>query len=211
MDNVDRQSENRSDHYFGDVASETVRRVVVKEIETVAPADFTILISGENGARRDALHRAVMTLSRLIAGRTDLRSLLAGAAESLRQIVSFDHVALILHDSDGNAMQGHILNEPCNPVITSLRLPVDEDPAGWVWLNQRPLVVPSVQSEIRWPEFVRRAREFNISTLMLVPLTAGNNRLGAFGLSSVTPLDPNPAEIAFLERVASEFAVSVES
>ena len=46
---------------------------------------------------------------------------------------------------------------------------------------------------------------------MLVPLTAGNNRLGAFGFSSVAPLDPSPAEIAFLERVASEFAVAVEA
>ena len=46
---------------------------------------------------------------------------------------------------------------------------------------------------------------------MLVPLTAGDNRLGAFGFSSVAPFDPSPAEIAFLERVASEFAVAVES
>ena len=108
-------------------------------------------------------------------------------------------------------MQGHILNEPCNPVITSLRLPVDQDPAGWVWLNQQPLVVSPVQSETRWPEFVSRARDFGISTLLLVPLTTGNHRLGAFGFSSVAPFDPSPAEIAFLERVASEFAVAVES
>ena len=109
-------------------------------------------------------------------------------------------------------MQGHILNAPGNPVITSLRLPVDEDPAGWVWQNQQPLVVSRVQSETRWPEFVGRAREeFGISTLVLVPLTAGDNRLGAFGFSSVAPLDPSPDEIAFLERVASEFAVAVEA
>ena len=146
-----------------------------------------------------------------IAGQTDLDALLAGVAESLRPIVSFDHIGLILHDPNGNAMQGHILNEPCNPVITSLRLPVDQDPAGWVWLNQQPLVVSPVQSETRWPEFVSRARDLGISTLLLVPLTTGNNRLGAFGFSSVAPFDPSPAEIAFLERVASEFAVAVES
>ena len=115
------------------------------------------------------IYRAVVELSRSIAGRTDLRSLLSGVAESLRPIVSFDHVGLILHDPNGNAMQGYILNEPGNPVITSLRLPVDQDPAGWVWLNQQPLVVSPVQSETRWPEFVRRSREFGISTLLLVP------------------------------------------
>ena len=50
-----------------------------------------------------------------------------------------------------------------------------------------------------------------ISTLVLVPLTAGDHRLGALGFSSVAPFDPGPAEIAFLERVASEFAVAVEA
>ena len=46
---------------------------------------------------------------------------------------------------------------------------------------------------------------------MLVPLTAGENRLGAFGFSSVAPLDAESGRDAFLERVASEFAVAVEA
>ena len=157
------------------------------------------------------IYEAVVALSRSIAGRTDLRSLLSGVAESLGRIVRFDHLGLILHDPNCNAMQGHILNAPGNPVITELRLPVDEDPAGWVWLNQQPLVVSPVQSETRWPRAVRIGRDLGISTLVLVPLTAGHNRLGALGFSSVEPLDPSPAEMVFLERVASEFAVAVDS
>src|SRR5580700_2175800 len=208
MENVDLGSGLHSGDIIGGTAAAWR---VMKEIETVAPADSTVRIGNENAAGKDRLYKAVIALSRSIAGRTDLRSLLSGVAESLRQIVSFDHVALVLHDSNGNAMQAHILNEPCNPVITSLRLPVDQDPAGWVWLNQKPLVVSPLQSETRWPEFVGRAREFGISTLLLVPLTSGNNRLGAFGFSSVAPFNPSPVELAFLERVASEFAVAVES
>ena len=96
---------------------------------------------GAVAASSTEIYRAVVELSRSIAGRTDLRSLLSGVAESLRPIVRFDHLGLILHDPIGNAMQGYILNEPGNPVITSLRMPVDEDPAGWVWLNQQPLVI----------------------------------------------------------------------
>jgi formate hydrogenlyase transcriptional activator len=108
-------------------------------------------------------------------------------------------------------MQGYILNEPGNTVINRLRLPVDQDPAGWVWLNQQPLVISDFESETRWPEGLRVARELGISTLVLVPLTAGDHRLGALGISSVAPLDSSSAEIAFLERVASEFAVAVEA
>jgi formate hydrogenlyase transcriptional activator len=164
------------------------------------------------GASTNEIYEAVVALSRSISGRTDLPSLLAGVAESLRRIVSFDHLGLILHEPEGNAMQGYILNEPGNPPIASLRLPVEDDPAGWVWENQQPLVIFLPETEGRWPKFVRLAREeFAISTLLLVPLTAGDHRLGAFGFSSVAPFDPGPAEMAFLERVASEFAVAVEA
>jgi formate hydrogenlyase transcriptional activator len=167
---------------------------------------------GAVGASSSDIYEAVLALSRSIAGRTDLDALLAGVAESVRRVVSFDHLGLILHDPNENAMQGHILSAPGNPAITSLRLPVDEDPAGWVWLNQQSLIIPRLESETRWPQFVGRARsEFGLTTTVLVPLTTGESRLGAFGFSSVAPFDPNPDEIAFLERVVSEFAVAVEA
>jgi formate hydrogenlyase transcriptional activator len=167
---------------------------------------------GTMPATANEIYEAVLSLARSIAGRTDLEALLSGVRESLRRIVSFDHLALILHDADSGAMQGHILNEPGNPVITSLQMPVEADPAGWVWLNQQPLILSNLDAENRWPEFVSRARaEFGLSTLILVPLTAGENRLGAFGFSSVAPYEPSPAEMEFLERVATEFAVAVEA
>jgi formate hydrogenlyase transcriptional activator len=170
-----------------------------------------LVMTGTLGASSTDIYEAVVALSHSIAGRTDLRSLLSGVAESLGRIVRFDHVGLILHDPNGNVMQGHILNAPGNPVMTELRLPVEEDPAGWVWLNQQPLLLSPVQSETRWPRAVGIGRDLGISTVVLVPLTAGDNRLGALGFSSVAPLDPSPAEMAFLERVASEFAVAVDS
>jgi len=161
-------------------------------------------------APANEIYEAVLSLSRSIAGRTDLGALLSGVRESLRRIVSFDHLGLILHDPGNDTMQGHILNEPGNPVITSLRMPVEADPAGWVWMNQQPLIL-RFDAETRWPEFVSRSRlEFGLSTLILVPLTAGDNRLGAFGFSSVAPYEPSQAEMEFLERVATEFAVAVE-
>src|SRR5271165_1209514 len=97
------------------------------------------------------IFEAVVALSRCLAGRTDLRSLLTGVSDSLRRIVGFDHIGLALHDPNGNAMQGYILSEPGNPVITDLRLTVDQDPAGWVWLNQQPLVISALEIETRWP------------------------------------------------------------
>ena len=58
------------------------------------------------------IYEAVVALSRSIAGRSDLESLLSGVGESLRRIVRFDYVGLTLHDRKGNRMQGHFLREP---------------------------------------------------------------------------------------------------
>src|SRR5271157_3165592 len=103
------------------------------------------------------IYEAVVKLSRSIAGRNDLASLLSGVGESLRRVVGFDCVGLTLYDPQGNRMQGHILREPGTPVA-SICLPVDQDPAGWVWLNQQSLVIASLAAETRWPEFGDRVR-----------------------------------------------------
>jgi len=156
------------------------------------------------------IYEAVVALSRSIAGRTDLESLLSGVGESVRRIVSFDYVGLTLHDPRNNCLQGHYLGGPGSP-HTTVSAPVDQDPAGWVWLNQQPLVIRCLTSESRWPDFLERARAAGISAVTIVPLTAGDTRLGAFGFGCRPPFEPSPAELGFLERVASEFAVAVES
>jgi formate hydrogenlyase transcriptional activator len=166
---------------------------------------------GVASASPTEIYEAVLTLSQSIAGRMDLDALLSGVAESLGRIVHFDYLGLILHDPIADVMHGYILNAPGNPATTRLDMPVDQDPAGWVWRNQQPLVISSLQSETRWPEFVRRSRDVGNTALVLVPLTSGDHRLGAFGFSSAATYEPGPEELAFLQRVASEFAVAVES
>ena len=156
------------------------------------------------------IYEAVIALSRSIAGRSDLESLLSGVSEALRRIVQFDYVGMTLHDPRRNRMEGRFLTTADGP-IENLSLPVDQDPAGWVWLKQRPLVMRRVEDESRWPEFRRYARGMNIRALTAVPLTTGENRLGAFGFARVAPYEPSSSELAFLERVASEFAVAVEA
>jgi formate hydrogenlyase transcriptional activator len=169
-----------------------------------------IMIGPPVGASSTDIFEAVVALSRSIAGRSDLESLLSGVGESLRRVVGSDCVGLTLHDPKGNRMQGHILREPGTPVA-SICLQVDQDPAGWVWLNQQPLVIASLAAETRWPEFGDHARALGVNAITIVPLTAGDYRLGAFGFACAAPYEPSPAELAFLERVASVFAVAVES
>ena len=157
-----------------------------------------------------AIYEAVVALARSIAGRSDLESLLSGVGESLRRIVGFAYVGLTLHDHKRNRMQDHVLRDSGKPVA-GLCLPDDQHPAGWVWLNQQPLVIAGLQNETRWPEYTAHAGRSGVGAVTLVPLTAGDNRLGAFGFGCAAQHEPSAVELGFLERVSSEFAVAVES
>ena len=53
---------------------------------------------GAFGASSTDIYEAVIALSRSIAGRSDLESLLSGVGEPVRRIVGFDYVGLTLHD-----------------------------------------------------------------------------------------------------------------
>ena len=161
------------------------------------------------GASTD-IYEAVVALSRSIAGRSDIESLLTGVGESLRRIVQFDQLSLTLHDVKRDRMQGYLLHEPGTPV-NKVVFAVDEHPGGWVWRNQQPLVIASIANDPRWPDFRESGRAAGVNAVTLVPLTTGEHRLGAFGFGCLGRYEPGPAELAFLERVASEFAVAVES
>jgi hypothetical protein len=91
------------------------------------------------------IYEAVVALSRSIAGRSDIESLLTGVGESLRRIVQFDQLSLTLHDFKRDRMQGYLLHEPGTPV-DKVVFPVDQHPGGWVWRNQQPLVIASLEA-----------------------------------------------------------------
>jgi formate hydrogenlyase transcriptional activator len=167
---------------------------------------------GTVGASPIAIYEAVLALSRSIAGQTDLESLLSGVAQSLRRVVDFEHVALVLRHPDTGRMCLHLLKgSSLLNLEEDERCLVEQGPAGWAWNNQQPVVVPDLESESRWPEFMQRLRGAGLRAIVAVPLTSGQNRLGVLGFGCAAPFDPSPAELGFLERVASEFAVAVDA
>jgi hypothetical protein len=75
------------------------------------------------------ISEAVIALSCLIAGRSDLESLLSGVGESLRRIVDFDYIGMSLHDSGRNRMQSRFLGASAMPAL-DLSLPVAQSRLG---------------------------------------------------------------------------------
>jgi formate hydrogenlyase transcriptional activator len=159
------------------------------------------------------LYQALFELARSISGHTDLDSLCCGLARSLQRIVAFDYLGLILYDPVRSRLWLRALNGKELTGVEEPRMLAadDSNPPGWVWTNQKPLVIRCGNEETDWPQFVGRIRQLGVCSLALVPLTVGKRRVGVLGFGSRGPAEPDAGELAFLERVASEFAVTVDA
>ncbi len=163
-------------------------------------------------ASEPEIYRALFELSQSIAGHRDLDTLCNGLVRSLRKVVAFDYLGLILPDPCCR-FRLHVLAPPDPEAEKGL---VDHAPekglaASWVWENQQPLVITPVEAETRFPELVPILLAKNVHSVTMVPLANGDHRVGVLGFGCYEPIRPSDDEIAFLQRVASEFAVTVDS
>ncbi|HTS61131.1 MAG TPA: GAF domain-containing protein, partial [Candidatus Acidoferrales bacterium] len=156
------------------------------------------------------IHSVIFDLTKSIAGHSDLETLCQALAAALRRVVNFDDLGVALYDSGRSEFRLHALSTN-RPRPQEIPIPADGNPlAEWVWREQKPLVLPSLEDETRGGEVIRIAREGGVRALIVVPLSNGDRRLGFLGFGFVQPYQPDEHVLEFLQRVASEFAVAVD-
>src|ERR1700738_1421517 len=100
-----------------------------------------------------------------IVSHRDLGTLFHDLAGRLHLVVRFDYLGCVLHDATSNAMRLHVLEttEPI-PAQAPSAFSVEEDPGGFVWQTQHPLIVSDVAQESRWPQVPERAKRFGVNS-----------------------------------------------
>ncbi len=165
------------------------------------------------GADKSALYEALFELSQSISGHADMESLCHAVSGSLKRIVNFDLFGLFLVNAAADAFQMYGLNlsgkSDHEPMLRTV--PLTAHPPGWVWTNQQPLFIDRLDQESRWPDFLNPVRAYGLSSLLLTPLTTGDHRLGVLALGFLNPSETTRNEVDFIHRVASEFAVTIDS
>jgi formate hydrogenlyase transcriptional activator len=157
-------------------------------------------------------YRTLLAVAEAIISHRDLRALFHELADRLHQVVRFDYLILVLHDAASNTMRRHIL-ETSEPIQVHVpgALPVEEGPAGWVWQNQKPLIVSNLSEETRWPRFLELVKQLGMHSICDLPLTTARQRLGALAFLSKQLAAYDSADVDFLQLVANQVAVAVEN
>src|SRR5262249_30206215 len=128
--------------------------------------------------------------------------------QELGKVVQFDAVAQ--YDETLNKVNWH-LGEVCNAAAGSHReLKKEETIAWWVQQNQKALVIPSVDSETRFPEMMEILREHSIRSLCAFPLSTAHRRLGSLMIASSCPFRYAEAEVRFLSLMVSQIALALD-
>lgn len=178
--------------------------------KTVAPPETAQQKGPADHPRRQL--EALLQVSEAIAQQRDLHALFHELSERLKCVIDFDFLTLVLHDAARNVMRLHILESrvPSEKDMGS-ESPVGKYPSSWVWQTQEAFIVQDLDEETRFPEFLAHLREQGVRSIVILPLTTAQRRIGALGFGRVVPLGLTPSEIQFMERVTAQVAVAVDN
>ena len=156
--------------------------------------------------------RALLEVSEAIASHRDLPGLFHELGQRLRRVVSFDFLALVLHDPARDVMRLHILESRVpTKMLAGSEVPVDESVGGLVWRTQQPFVLSETEHEAQFPAVMQLLRDHGVRSLCMLPLTSALRRLGAMGFGSLRPGVYRQADTDFLGLVARQVAVGVDN
>ncbi|CUS38727.1 sigma 54-interacting transcriptional regulator [Candidatus Nitrospira nitrificans] len=157
-------------------------------------------------------HQALLEVAEAISAHRDLHELFRDLVQRLSRVMQVNFVSLSLHDP----MRNHIRLQTIQANVPAELLggheePVDETPAGLVFLTQRPVLVSDLAAEHRWPQVLHRMREDGVNSFCVVPLTTAVRQLGAMGFSSLRRDAYSESDVEFLRQVGKQVAVAVDN
>ena len=157
-------------------------------------------------------YEALLEVAGSVVSQMNLSELFRELMERLKDFGKFDFLNLVLHDAEHNVMRLNVLQAVTPTKIPlSLELPVGDSPAGWVWQNQKPLLLGDLRDEERFGEYIHMLRESGVRTYYVFPLTTAKQAYGAVSFGSQQANVYNSSDLKFLEQLATQIAVAVDA
>jgi len=150
-------------------------------------------------------------VSQAIGSHRDPKELFGVLANELRQVVQFDAIGVVQFDEASNKVKW-CLAEKCSESgsVTSSQVGPEDAMTWWVYQNQQPVVVSSVDEETRFPRTIEVLKGYGIQSACALPLTTAHRRLGCLVIGSEHGNAYAEEEVSFLSLVANQIAVAID-
>ncbi len=158
-----------------------------------------------------ARYEALIRVSQAVSAYREPRKLFDVLVDELRRVIEFDGIGIAQYDEATGAIEWHVsihCNEP-NPVLKD-KCVQKESMTCWVFQNQRPLVIPYVDQETRFPDTMELLKKHEIQSVCMLPLTTVHRRIGSMFIASERADAYSEDEVRFLGLVADQMALAID-
>jgi formate hydrogenlyase transcriptional activator len=159
-----------------------------------------------------ARYETLFRVSQAISVYRDPQDLFRALASELCSVVRFDGIGVVQFDEAGNKAKWH-LAEKCKESdgITSTRVGPEDELLWWVYQNQKPVMVSSVNAEDRFPATIEQFKKYGLQSGCALPLTTAHRRLGCLFIGSQHTGSYSEQDVYFLSLIANQVAVAMDN
>jgi formate hydrogenlyase transcriptional activator len=181
-----------------------VRRKVATGYPAVMSTDSQLSL-GSDVQRYEALFR----ISEALSACGEPEELARVLADQLRELISFDHLDVLIFKEDSNEIEWH--GWGTQPVAFP-DLPVEETSSWHVFRTQEPLHVADWNADSTFPRLKQLLEDGGrkIGSVIRVPLTTPHRRLGTLGIASRDRNAYRSEDVRFLQLLARAVALAID-
>jgi formate hydrogenlyase transcriptional activator len=147
----------------------------------------------------------------MLTAQRDPKALFRVLMSELRHVVAFDGISIVIYDEGVNKIHFQMLEIANRPdVVLPSDLTPEEMMSWWVYQHQQPLVIPTIDTETRFPRMMALLRTYGIQSICGLPLTTVHRRLGGLCIGSIHPDTYSAEEVGFLSLVADQVTLAID-
>jgi formate hydrogenlyase transcriptional activator len=169
----------------------------------------------EHGITSDATETArydsLIRLFRAIGNRQSLAELTSAVAAEASQFIAFDLLGISQCADAMSAVEWHVAIPGAGTESGTIDATTGEAMTAWVCKNQQPLVIGSLNGEMRLESKILHLEQNGIQSICAVPLTSTQHKLGAIFIGSVAEDTYGEEEVRFLSLVATQVCSAIEN
>jgi hypothetical protein len=152
-----------------------------------------------------------MNISSMIAQALDLKDVLEAVLYFCMESFGVEAASVLLLDYEKQNFRFYSAEGPAKPVLLMASFPATHGLAGAVLANQQAEVINDVQNDPRFFKRFDQESGFVTRNMIVVPLTAGEEKIGVLQILNKFEGDFPEEELLFLQTIAEEIAFAIRN